>query len=267
MELFQEDLQFKKNFIISLGLHTLFLALSLLGGKIVSSVFRNNDVEIIKSAVRVDVVGMPKFTVKELREMQKNVPSPKVETPKSVEGSTKVENKEIADVVKKDDLVIQEVSKEKNKKSFLNLISDYSSKKLVDKEQIKGQKTGDQRHSLDSLVIEGNRLSKGTALVGDYSEDENSEFASYVQGLPDIIRKFWKLPSYLLDKELRCRIKIYLSSNGKLVKLEVQEPSGQAEFDARAEGAIRSAAPYFPAPVESVSARLGSSGIILGFPL
>lgn len=84
-------------------------------------------------------------------------------------------------------------------------------------------------------------MSKGSALVGDYTDSQNSEFSAYVQNIPGVIRPFWKLPSYLLDKDLRCRIKIYLSPIGKVIKLELQESSGVQEFDARAEKAIREA--------------------------
>ena len=57
------DRDFNKNFLISFGVHVLFVLLSFAGGELISKVFKNNDVEIIRSSVRVDVVGMPKFTV------------------------------------------------------------------------------------------------------------------------------------------------------------------------------------------------------------
>jgi TonB family protein len=256
------DQDFTKNFFISLGAHTLFLLLFLAGGDLVSKIFQSGDIEIIRSAVRVDVVGMPKFTIQELKKMEAQ---PIVEAEPEVAKGAKEETKpESEDVIKKDDLVIQEVS-EKKKASFLNLVNDYSSKKVTAKVEKKGQKSGVGSKNLDSLIIEGNRLSKGSALVGDYSDEQNSEFSAYVQSLPGIIRPFWKLPSYLLDKDLRCRIKIFLSPSGHVLKLELQESSGQAEFDTRAQKAIRDAT--FPAPSADVGKRLTSSGIILGFPI
>ena len=130
------------------------------------------------------------------------------------------------------------------------------------------RKAGDKKGSknLDSLILEGNRLSKGSALVGDYSDEQNSEFSSYVQALPELVRSQWRLPSYLKEKNLRCRIAVYLSSIGEVLKTELLESSGQGEFDARAEKAIRDAAP-FPKPSSSVASRLTSSGVILRFPL
>lgn len=255
------DRDFNKNFLVSFGAHVLVVLLSFAGGELISKVFKSNDVEIIRSSVRVDVVGMPKFTVQELKKMQAQ---PIVENQPEVAKGVKEETKtETEDVIKKDDLVIQEEGKKKA--NFLNMLNDYSSKKVTAKVEKKGTRSGEGNKNLDSLIIEGNRLSKGSALVGDYTDEQNSEFSAYVQNLPGIIRPFWKLPSYLLEKNLRARIKIFLSPEGKLLKLEMQESSGDPEFDARAQSAVRSAT--FPKPSAEVGARLTNSGIILGFPI
>ncbi len=258
-----EDKNFYQNFALSLGAHLCLILLAWVGGTWISGLInKNNNVEIIRASVRVDVVGMPKFTVKELKEMQAE-PVAKAE-PEAA--GAKVETKvkeESQDVINKGDLVIQQKG-EKKKSSFLNLISDYSSKKVAPQERKAGDKKGSK--NLDSLILEGNRLSKGSALVGDYSDEQNSEFSSYVQALPELVRSQWRLPSYLKEKNLRCRIAVYLSSIGEVLKTELLESSGQGEFDARAEKAIRDAAP-FPKPSSSVASRLTSSGVILRFPL
>ena len=257
------DRDFNRNFVISLGLHALLAILAYATSTVLVKFFKNQDVEIIRSSVRVDVVGMPKFTIQELRNMQKEALPEKPTVPEEAKG-TKAETKaESVDVIKKGDLVIQEETKKK-KTSFLNLISDYSKKKIDIKDSKKGIRNG--KSSLDNLILEGNRLSKGSALVGDYSDTENSAFSNYVQTLPELVRVHWKLPSYLLDKNLRCRIRMFISPSGQLIKVELHESSGQSEFDARAEKAIRDSAP-FPKPEPEVASRLTGSGIILGFPL
>jgi TonB family protein len=257
---------FTKKFLISCTAHACLFLLAATIGKVAGTFWKTNDIEIIRSSVRVDVVGMPKFTVQELKEMEKNaIDLPK--EPEAVKSPDKVEAKpETEDVIKKDDLVIQEQGKEKEKKksSFLNSLSDYA-KKDIKKDTKKGSQTGAGDENLKALVLEGNRLSQGSALTGDYSDEANSEFGSYVQTLPGAVRQNWKLPSYLLEKDLRCRIKIYLNVNGSLLKTELLESSGAPEFDARAEEAIRKT--NFPKPSEAVGKRLSTSGIILGFPL
>jgi len=261
----KEEDNFNKNLLLSAGVHVILFLFAFLFGKILQHTFKGSDnVEIIRASVRVDVVGMPKFTIKELRELERK--QDMATQPEVVQGGKIETKKEEADVINKNDLVIEEKTKEKKKNSFMNIINDYSSKKLATKEQVKGESTGTNTSHLSSLIIEGNRLSKGSSLVGDYSDEANSEFSAYVQTLPALVRQFWKLPSYLKDQDLRCKILLFLSPNGHVLKTELTETSGTAEFDARAEKAIRDAAP-FPSPNSEVGARLVNSGIILRFPL
>ncbi len=262
-----EQQRFWRNLGLSFIGHALFIALIALVGKLSFSIFGSEKVEIIRAAVRVDVVGMPKYTLQELKEIQKKIADNPVQPAEPTKGAEEpVAKKEDAqDVIKEGDLVIQKKDKEA-KKSLSNLLSNYSDKKVKAKEVKQGQKNGTSGKDLDSLIIEGNRLSKGSSLVGDYSDSENTAYAAYVTTLPELIKPNWKLPSYLLDKNLRCRIRLYLGANGNIIKTEVYESSGQPEFDTRAEMAIKSTAP-FPAPATDVASQLSRSGVILGFPL
>lgn len=257
---------FAKKFVISFVAHLGLLLLAALVGKAVGTFWRSNDIEVIRSSVRVDVVGMPKFTVQELKDMEKQaVDLPK--EPEAVKSPEKVDAKvEAPDVIKENDLVIQEAAKEKEKKkaSFLSSLSDYA-KKDVKKDTKKGSKTGASNENIKALVLEGNRLSQGSALTGDYSDEATSEFGAYVQILPGAIRPYWTLPSHLKERDLKCRIRIFLSENGKLLKSEIVETSGDPEYDERAMRAVKST--NFPPPSPAVAKRLTNSGIILGFPL
>ena len=260
-----DNKNFTKNFLISLGGHIALILLSLAAGEAIDTAFKNNDVEIIRSSVRVDVVGMPKFTVAELKKMQAE---PVIEkTPEvPVKGAKEETVSEADDVIKKDDIVIQEEGKKKE--SFLNMLNDYSSKKVKakPKSEKKGAATGAANpKNLDSLIIEGNRLSKGSALVGDYTDEQATEFSAYVQNIPGVIQPHWKLPTHLMNQNLRCRIKIYLSPAGNLLRTQMMESSGNPDFDEKADWSIRQA--KFPKPSEEVGKRLTNSGIILGFPL
>lgn len=258
---------FSKKFLITFVAHAGMILLAAYVGKVAGTFWKTNDIEIIRSAVRVDVVGMPKFTVQELKDMEKNaVDLPK--EPEAVKSPDKVDTKaETPDVIKEGDIVIKEETKakEKSKASFLNTLSDYAKKKVDAKPKTKGESKGAGNENLKALVLEGNRISQGTALTGDYADGPTSEFAGYVQTLPGTIRPYWKLPQHLLEKDLRCRVRVYLNANGSLIKSEIVEPSGDPEFDERALRAVKQA--NFPKPSEAVGQRLTSSGIILGFPL
>jgi colicin import membrane protein len=255
------DRKFSSLFLISFLSHIAFFIITFAVTKYLPQFFESSDVEIIRSSVRVDVVGMPKFTIKELKEMQAN---PQILTQTNSGKEIKEESrKEEQDIIKKDDLVL--IEKSKKKASFLNLLSSYSDKPVGDKNNKKRMEKGRGTTNMDSLIIEGNKISMGSSLVGEHSDQVDSAFSSYVQALPGMIRPFWKLPSYLLDRPLRCRIKIYLSTDGKVLKILIHESSGVPEFDARAEQSIRTAT--FPRPQPEVASRLVQSGIILGFPL
>jgi colicin import membrane protein len=259
------DKDFFRNFLISLGGHSGFVLIAFLGGSIISDIFKTNqNVEIIRSSVRVDVVGMPKFTVKELMVMEA-LPkvAPQVATKGDADDSQSKEDAH--DKINKGDLIILEEGVSKKKSSFMNIIADYSKKKVAPADKKLGGKSVLNKN-LESLIIEGNRLSKGSALVGDFSDEQNSIFSMYVQSLPQLVRAHWKLPSYLMNQSLKCRIAIYLSPSGELLKTELIDSSGTNEFDARAEKAIRDAAP-FPPPAADIAARLSTIGVILRFPL
>lgn len=267
------DQDIRKSFLISFGVHILLLFSAVLVTKFLMgpSSKRSLEIEIIQSSVRVDVVGMPKFTVQELREMQKNAapaePDAKPEEVVKAAETPKEEPKE--DVIKEGDLIIE---KEKKQADFTNLLSSYSSQKVKKKESPRAVKpantvvSGKGNKIIDNLILEGNKVSAGSALVGDITSESSSEFSAYVQGMPEKVRVHWKLPSYLMNQNLKCRIKVYLNANGNLIKTEVVESSGVEEFDSRALRAIKDASP-FPVPSKDVGTRLATYGIILGFPI
>ena len=108
MKAFEINEDFNRNFVVSLALHVALILFAFLGGKVVTNLFKNSDVEIIRSSVRVDVVGMPKFTIKELRELQKKISTSPQETEQGAVEKTKLKDDDAPDVIKKNDLVIQE---------------------------------------------------------------------------------------------------------------------------------------------------------------
>lgn len=109
METFDRD--FNKHFLYSLAAHLLIFLAIFSGGELVKKIFKYNDVEIIRSSIRVDVVGMPKFTIQELKKMEAQ---PVLDSkPEEVRGKKEETQAESQDVIKKDDLVIQEQGKKK----------------------------------------------------------------------------------------------------------------------------------------------------------
>jgi colicin import membrane protein len=207
--------------------------------------------KIIEDSVKVDVVGMPKFTLQELKKMDINLANDVQDKPQKAK----------AEQINDDDLVY----KKSKKRNFKDILSKYSKRKIKKKKIQKKENTID-RQQIRKLILEGNQVSKGSRLVGTYSEEEQSLYGEYVNNLPNLIRPYWRLPSYLLEQQLNCRIRVFISDIGELVRLQVQESSGNTEYDEKAQSSIRSAAP-FPIPDSRITKRLAQSGIILGFPL
>lgn len=257
---FSDD--FKSSLMLAIALH-LFLIMSafIVGRIILKFVDPEPAIEIIQASVRVDVVGMPKMTLQELKALE-SLPE-QAKDAKPVEAA-KVEEAQVP--VKPDDVVMPDDSKPAAKKSFTDLLNDYSTKKIKLADKAKnGEKSG-KILGLDSLIIEGNRLSKGTALTGTTSDMADSVFVGYVQTIPEKVREHWRLPGYLKEQNLKCRIHIWIGLGGEIIKLAVRESSGNAEFDSKAEAAIRAAAPFAAPPVDAAP-KIATRGVVLGFPL
>jgi len=212
---------------------------------------KKREINVIQSAVRVDLVGLPKLTLQELKliDLNRVVNKPEPVDNSKINETSKVEIKKLA-----------------KKIDISSLLNKYSSKKSKVKPSKRIKNKAIDTSLLKDLVLEGNKVSKGTSITGDEVTLGQKEFINYIQALPDRIRPNWKLPSYLTDKGLRCRVRVYLASNGSVLRVTIYESSGDAEYDSKALKAIKISSPL-PKPVREILARVTSGDIILGFPL
>jgi TonB family protein len=217
------------------------------------------NLKVIQSSVRVDVVAMPKFTVQELKKMKVQAPVPEVK-------GEEIEKKTKEDIIKPDDIVIKKVKKKINLKSLLANLGKKEKKIKVRKGSNTGKIDLESKRQLKKLILEGNKVSAGTSTVGDTTSLDQTKFSNYVSALPNFIRPHWKLPSYLMDKDLKCRIRLYIASNGKILNTEVYESSGVDEFDQKALQSLQNIS-SFPKPEGEIVSRLASGEVVLGFPL
>ncbi|ATH08810.1 hypothetical protein BIY24_12890 [Halobacteriovorax marinus] len=256
---------FKYYFSWSFFFHITIAVLFFLFGKLVHDKIqstRDYNMKLVQASVKVDMVAMPKFTLKELKAMQ---------PPAKGEVVREKPSAKPAEVINKDDTVFE---KKVSKPNFLDMMKDLSNKKVeVKKAKPTPKKKGaDDGIGIDSntlkkLVAEGNKISKGVALSGTgRSDQELTEFQLYASTLSAKVKQFWKLPGYLIDKNLKCRIRIYLKSDGSLLRSEIFESSGEEEFDKRAMAAIKQASPFSAVPPASRGNALKGE-IVLGFPL
>ena len=183
----------------------------------------------VVSAIRVDMVAMPKHTLQELK---------KFTSAAGQESKTSATADKGPSYLKKGE-----------SKSLKDLLKGEASKDLSVKtkgKSIKARKKSKYSKELGSLILQGNKVSKGWAIVGDTREMVLDEFGKYVARLPDFVRPNWKLPAGLMKKKLNCRVQIYIGPKGELKKAKLFKSSGNREYDRKAMEAVRETS--FPVP-------------------
>jgi TonB family protein len=221
---------------------------------------RLENLKLINASVRVDMVAMPKLTVNEL----KSATIPEQGTQPEVEKKVEPAKASIVEPIEKDAFI----KEGKNKKSFAEMMKNMqktAKEKLTEKA---GAKSGTKNDSgvLKDLILAGNKVSQGTAITGKGGDNESGPFIDYLSQLPEQVRVYWKLPSYLMNKNLKARVRVYVGSSGQLLRAEIFESSGSPEYDQRAIEAIKASAP-FPVPEQGIQSRLSRGDVVLGFPL
>jgi colicin import membrane protein len=235
----------------------------------------SENIVLVEGSVRVDVVAMPRMTVKELQSLQELAargpvaPAVKVEEKKPEAAPVPV----VADNSKAP--VLEKAADEAPRESVMDVLRRTAKREVpaaqapapAETEQAGGGGlSADAQRRLRELVAAGNRLADGSSIVGGGQGSELTEFNVYILALPDLVRSHWRLPSFLRDQELRARVRIYLRPTGELIRAELFESSGNEEYDRRAIEAVRSASP-FPQLSQEIAARGQRGDIVLGFPL
>ncbi len=238
---------------ISFLIHFFLLIAAILFQKSFNILQPSATITTVIPAIRVDVVGMPKMTLKELKKLSEGEGSISEE----VQGDSS-ESKDERD----------SISYKKKGKNLSEILRLEALKKISLKED--AQKSGKEgkgkiKGDLSKLVLEGNKISKGMAIIGDSRGMVMGAFGQYVSSIPDFVRPNWKLPATLLDSNLNCRVRIYLNADGKLEKAELFESSGNKEYDKRAMQAVMNSS--FPKPGKDIIDKVKLGNILLGFPL
>ncbi len=225
---------------------------------------RKINIKLIQSSVRVDMVALPQRTLKELAAIQSRPASVAAKKEEVAPAPKRVEVPDKGNEFLKKGKVVK-------KKSLAELLKGYSAKKEVAKKVKKVSQpqeglSNKEKRLLEGLIKSGNKVQEGDSLVGNGSAEVSTAVESYARKLSQVIKPFWTIPSYLADKELQTRIRVFISSEGRVVRATVYESSGDEEYDKRALEAVKKASP-FPVPEEKISKSVLSGDILLGFPL
>jgi TonB family protein len=248
----------------SMFLHLALVVLAVVSTKLMfwnQENIRKTNIKLVEASVRIDMVAMPKFTIKELKSM--DLGSEGEVEPEPIIKAKPIDNSKGPEFLKK----------KKKKPNFMDMMKNLSKQKVSKqkkrKKKIKKGNDGisnNDRSDLSKLVLSGNKLSKGMALTGGSNAAAQEGFQLYVSKLPNFVRPRWNLPAYLMGKELRCRIRVYLAPSGKLLKAEIYESSGDADYDQRSLAAVQKSSP-FPSLDKAYSNKGIKGEILLGFPL
>ncbi|HSH70635.1 MAG TPA: cell envelope integrity protein TolA [Deferrisomatales bacterium] len=140
-----------------------------------------------------------------------------------------------------------------------------------------GQGTpADVRRAIDSLR---ERAEASARTVGDGGRRAGTQrsgtntlqqvrFRAYLIQMADHMQRFWEVPSSLLGRNLSTIVAVDLATDGKVLKVTVEEASGSKAFDDAAIRSIYRASPFPPPPdtilQEGIGFRLNEGGITGG---
>ncbi|PIP88883.1 MAG: hypothetical protein COW01_08470 [Bdellovibrionales bacterium CG12_big_fil_rev_8_21_14_0_65_38_15] len=242
-----------QSFFVHLSLVFLALIIGKLSWDKVQDI-RNENIQLVQNSVRVDMVAMPELTIKELKTYEEPVsePAPAEEVVKKEEPPVVADQPEFVE--------------EKKKQDFASMLKNLSQKKVEEKAAKKEKKKDSfDTSKINKLVAAGNKLSAGAALVGGEGSAAQGEYARYLGTIPEAIKPFWKLPSYLASQDLKARVRIFIKEDGTLIKAQLYESSGNEEYDQRAIDSVEKA--RFGRIPQGFAAKGLAGEIVLGFPL
>ena len=249
----------KKPLVYSVLLH-----LSILAVLVVKPYF-SKEVKPFQKSIKVDILAMPEKDQKivpilpdieetvEKKDDTKKASKPKT-TPVVEKPKTQTAQKEAKkEVSKKEDKPV-EAPKETN--TEMDAFKKLNDLKRKEKEQ----------EALEALKqkqkeIKGNRLSKGTGLIGV----EKIEYTNYKEVLHAAISTDWELPKWLLESNLQAVVEIKIDHDGNLVYKNLVQSSGNKIYDEKVMEAIISASPFNPPP-EKFKSIVMYEGVVLSFP-
>lgn len=250
----------------SFYIHCAIGLLALAGGKIVltqQQKLQAENIELLKASVRVDMVAMPTHTLEELKTMTTDSAAAPETAKEPAKEEIKEEIKAEAQPEVKEDVKDIGQAEADKRQNFLAKLKQLSGKKITKK---KGSEKSLENHELKQLVLAGNKLSKGTETYGDSRDGDMTAYQTYKSRLPNKVKPYWRLPSFLLNKKLKCRVRVWLAMSGHVTRAEIYQTSGDSEYDQKALDAVNSASP-FPELSEEFSRHALNGEIVLGFPL
>ncbi len=215
-----------------------------------------SDELLIRSAIRVDVVGMPdkvQTPPEPAKEAVKPAPPPKAEPA----APPKPEVKAPTVPVKNDKPPDPKMTEKTQQKALEKLKAMNAIEKM--KSEV-AEKEAKER-AAKTPTFKGNQVNQGDSLTGL----EKLDFDRYFGTIENQIRSNWNLPGWLAQADLNAQAMVLIDANGQVAKRQILKSSGNDVFDAEVLAAIDKSSP-FPAPPARLKDVLALKGIVFNFP-
>jgi hypothetical protein len=210
--------------------HALFILLVLFKGLIFPSAPKP-----YVPTLRVDMVGLPDVLKKDLRALPTDT-----------------------SVADPDELVLHP-----KKKSLTNQSREKKLRSALDRIKALSKITADDTPKSKTILVKGNKISKGAALSGDAKEAAE---ASYYDLLRGKLQENWALPVWIARQNYSAQVQLFVDGRGRVKSFRFVKTSGNAQFDSAIKKTLEESQP-FPAPSEDVAGSLLTNGVLIGFPL
>jgi len=225
--------------IISISVHATIILFLLVGNMVYR--FVSNPVFISGGIgegepINIDVVGMPNVLKKDLASLNEQTKEVKIKPEMALPSKVKIS-------AKKDSLI----------------------------SKIKDAVQEEQNYLAKIKIIKGLQVQKGVAGGTSMSSTgtggsgtETVQANPYFHTVKQYVRNYWKVPNWMKPEGLNVIVVVAIEDDGSISEVGISQSSGNADFDALALSAVKSAAP-FPTPPVSVRETL-RSGVKLSFP-
>ncbi len=201
----------------------------------------------IKQTVRVDMVGLPDIKRTSTPKKKKVQKKKKASRPKKKASRPK---KKASRPKKK-----ATPKKSQKKKSTPKKPVDTRAAQADAIEKLK------QDQSLEPPTYKGEKISKGQSQDGEIS---TVLLNAYFDRVKMHVIRYWNLPQWLADKDLRATVIIQVNSYGDITRIELERTSGNETFDQVVIDTIRTASPL-PEPLPELNSVL-KQGVGFHFP-
>jgi len=213
----------------------------------------------LRSAIRVDVVGLPeKITEQPILHpppKAKDEPKPKPKLPPK-EAAPEPAMKPLAP-----EMPSTKAKKKDTAKAQAEALRKLKAQSALEDIKNSLAKDKDKEQQEKATLVKGNKPVEGSDLTGL----PQIEFNRYLKDIEGLIRSRWSIPEWMADAKLRAQVLVMIDDRGFVVKKIFRRSSGNVVFDNSVIAAIESSSPL-PAPPKKLQGVLGTNGILFNFP-